>query len=343
MTSREKMTAFLNKEKFDKLPCLEWAPWWDLTLTRWKEEGLDTNVCPIELERKLGLDADLLIWIVNGLSDECPKFKAHGYISNEAEYDKLRPHLYNREKVRATLEQYKPALEENAKNGDIFWFILNGFFWFPRKLFGIEDHLYSFYDQPKLYHRICEDMTEYYLFAIEEISKFSPQYMTFAEDMSYNLGPMLSEETFDEFLKPYYNQIIPKLHDEDIKVFVDSDGDVTKMVPWLIDAGVDGVSPLERQAGVDIDKLTAEYPDFLFLGGFDKLVIKNGEKAMKEEFERLRPSILRGNYLPSMDHQTPPEVSLANYKTYVDLLKQALFAGASSQAEFFVRCSGCRM
>jgi len=106
-----------------------------------------------------------------------------------------------------------------------------------------------------------------------------------------------------------------------MKVFVDSDGDVTKMIPWLIDAGIDGVSPLERQAGVDVDKLTQEYPNFLFLGGFDKLVIKNGETAMKTEFERLRPAIQRGNYLPSMDHQTPPEVSLANYKIYIDLLK----------------------
>jgi uroporphyrinogen-III decarboxylase len=29
-----------------------------------------------------------------------------------------------------------------------------------------------------------------------------------------------------------------------------------------------------------------------------------------------------GGYVPSVDHQTPPEVSLENYKTYVKLFKE---------------------
>ena len=34
-----------------------------------------------------------------------------------------------------------------------------------------------------------------------------PQFMTIAEDMSYNHGPMLSKELFDEFLAPYYKPL----------------------------------------------------------------------------------------------------------------------------------------
>jgi len=94
------------------------------------------------------------------------------------------------------------------------------------------------------------------------------------------------------------------------------------MVPWLIGAGVDGVLPLERQAGVDVVKLSADYPDFFFIGGYDKMVMKYGENAMINEFERIYPAMLRGNYLPSVDHQTPPDVSLENYRVYTKLLKQ---------------------
>ena len=35
--------------------------------------------------------------------------------------------------------------------------------------------------------------------------------MTFAEDMSYNHGPMLSKALFDEFLAPYYRRLVPRL------------------------------------------------------------------------------------------------------------------------------------
>ena len=57
-------------------------------------------------------------------------------------------------------ERLKEIHEKHEEKGDIIWFTLHGHFWFPRQLFGIEDHLYSFYDYPELYHRICEDMTK---------------------------------------------------------------------------------------------------------------------------------------------------------------------------------------
>ena len=143
-----------------------------------------------------------------------------------------------------------------------------------------------------------------------------------AEDMSYNLGPMLSEEIFKEFIAPYYKQLFPALQSKGIKVIIDSDGDIAKMIPWLIEAGADGILPLERQAGVDVNVLTAQYPDFLFIGGYDKMVMKFGKDAMIKEFERILPAIQRGNYLPSVDHQTPPDVSLEDYKIYAGLLRE---------------------
>jgi hypothetical protein len=46
------------------------------------------------------------------------------------------------------------------------------------------------------------------------------------------------------------------------------------------------------------------------IGHFNKLVMSQGEAAMRAEFERLAPLMRRGGFIPSVDHQTPPEVSL---------------------------------
>ena len=323
MTSQERMKAFFEKGPSDSLPCIEWAHWWGLTLDRWETEGLDKKLSPKELKKSFELDFDHQIWFRNGLGGNIPKVKEHGYISNEADYDKILPFLYNKQDIINMKRQFEEIHKNYEQNGDIFWFTLSGFFWFPRELFGIEDHLYSFYDCPELYHRICRDMTEYYLFIIDEMTKYTtPLFMTFAEDMSYNLGPMLSKDTFSEFIEPYYKKIIPALKQKGIKVIVDSDGDIAKMIPWFIESGVEGILPLERQAGVDVDKLTVEYPDFFFIGGFDKMVMKHGEEAMQREFERIYPAMRRKNYLPSVDHQTPPDVSLENYHIYLNLLKK---------------------
>ena len=43
---------------------------------------------------------------------------------------------------------------------------------------------------------------------------------------------------------------------------------------------------------------------------------------MKAEFERILAVMRQGGYIPSVDHQTPPGVSLQNYKIYLRLLNE---------------------
>ncbi|MDO8685571.1 MAG: uroporphyrinogen decarboxylase family protein, partial [Clostridiales bacterium] len=149
-----------------------------------------------------------------------------------------------------------------------------------------------------------------------------PDMVGFAEDMSYNHGPMLSHGLFNEFLLPYYRKVIPHIKQNGVKIMIDSDGDITSMIPWLINAGIEGAYPLERQSGVDVARIRREYPGFLIMGGYDKMVMSKGEADMREEFERLLPVMKSGGCIPSVDHQTPPGVSLKNYRIYIRLFEE---------------------
>ena len=71
-----------------------------------------------------------------------------------------------------------------------------------------------------------------------------------------------------------------------------------------------------------VNRIRAQYPDFLMIGGFDKTVMHQGEAAMRAEFERLLPAIRSGGYLPSVDHQTPPDVDIPTYRVYMRLLNE---------------------
>jgi len=149
----------------------------------------------------------------------------------------------------------------NRERGDVvLWFTVDGFSG-SRRLLGIERHLYAFYDQPALIHRINSDLADWIVRAVERISAFcAPDFMTFAEDMSYNHGPMLSRGLFDEFIRPYYDRVIPCIAKRGILPIVDSDGDVTVPAYWFEEAGLEGILPLERQAGVDVARLRREHP-----------------------------------------------------------------------------------
>ena len=301
---------------------LEWATWWDKTIQFWENEGLPKNLSDWELFECFGLDIITQFWFPHK-SPGCPEDKYHGsgIIRNEEDYERIKPFIYPKDAVSRMAKKIEQTLPRYHSGESIVWYTLEGFFWFPRVLFGIENHLYSFYDYPELYHRICNDLLEWQINVVDEFSKYmKADFMTIAEDMSYNNGPMISEQFFNEFMKPYYQKLIPEIKKHGTRVFVDSDGDVSKAIQWFVDAGVEGILPLERQAGVDIIKIREKWPDFLLLGGFDKMCILKGKEAIRAEFERLLPVIRKGRYLPAMDHQTPPGTTMENYRYYVKLL-----------------------
>lgn len=333
MNTRERFRAIAQFAPFDRLPLLEWAGWWDKTLARWHGEGLPHEVTDrYAICRHFGLDVYQQDWFAV-CGPECPTPPAHGagIIASEADYDRLRRHLYPDQPVDPA--RWTHWAEEQARGEVVLWFTLDGFFWFPRRLLGIERHLYAFYDQPELLHRINRDLAEWMRRVIEQVCAVcTPDFMTFGEDLSYNKGPMLSQEQFDEFLKPYYDLVIPALRRHGIMPWIDSDGDVSVPAAWFEKAGLAGILPLERQAGVEIATLRKAHPRLCLMGHFDKMTMTRGETAMRREFERLLPTAAQGGFFVSCDHQTPPGVSYDDYRLYLTLfLEYAERAGRLSQ------------
>jgi len=323
MKTNERFKKLMSFEAVDRQPVVEWAPYWDKTVERWHGEGLPAELTdPADIRDYFGLDRYLQLYVFPR-GPECPSPSGHGaaIIKDESDYEQIRPHLYPEAAFEKDL--LKRWANEQASGDAVIWFTLEGFFWFPRILFGIEGHMYAFFDKPDLMKRMNEDLLKFHLRVIDEICDVCvPDFMSFAEDMSYNKGPMLSKSSFDEFLLPYYKQIIPELKKRKVIPLVDSDGDVTDLIPWLIETGVEGIFPLERMAGVDVEKIRNDHPTFKLMGAFDKIVMHLGEEAMRKEFQRLLPVMKQGGFLVSVDHQTPPDVSLSQYRLFIGLLRE---------------------
>ncbi len=308
----------------DRLPVIEWASWWNLTIERWRTEGLPADLDSLGVKRYFDLDMDYQMWFPEMLPGPTQKSTAYGacYVETEAEYDALLPYLYP-DPIPYDRDVWRERAEEQTQGNAIVWMTLSGFFWWPRVLLGIEPHLYAFYDKPDLMHRINQDQANYVLRCLEDFTQICvPDFMTFAEDMSYNHGPMISENLFDEFMAPYYRQVIPKLREHGIHTFIDSDGNVEPLIPWFEEVGLEGILPLERMAGVDVKRVRANHPRWKMIGAFDKTVMQLGEARIRAEFERLLPVMRSGYFIPSVDHQTHPGVSIDDYRLYLRLLRE---------------------
>lgn len=78
--------------------------------------------------------------------------------------------------------------------------------------------MYAFYDMPEVIH----DMNR---FAVEVFREkhgkifdiIQPEVMLFEEDLSGCNGPMISPDTFEEFVADYYRQLFPFLKEKGVK------------------------------------------------------------------------------------------------------------------------------
>jgi hypothetical protein len=323
MNHAERFRAVMNFQTVDRFPRWEWAMWWDETIARWKQEGLPAELSGVfEIARYFGLDPYRQFWFSTTDSTiEAVQHHVEGIVSNIDDYLAVRPRLFpdHRRAIRAM----SPWAARQAEGEAVVWITLEGYFWFPRTLLGFTKISLALYDQPELIHKINQDLTDFNLGILDGVEgACRPTFATIAEDMSYNHGPMISQRHFDEFIAPYYRRIVPRLQEMGAVILVDTDGDVTRLVPWLLREGIRGVLPLERQAGVDGMAIRRQYPGVCMLGHYNKMVMPQGDAAMRAEFERLVPLMRTGGFIPSVDHQTPPGVSLDQYRTYLALLEE---------------------
>jgi uroporphyrinogen decarboxylase-like protein len=323
MNHVERFRAVMNFEPVDRLPRWEWAMWWDKTIARWHIEGLPKNLTDIfEIHDYFGLDPYKQFWFsTTKPTIEAAQHHVEGVVSSMDDYLRVKESFFpDHSKAIEGMEAWQ---KRQAEGDAVVWITLEGFFWFPRTLMGFVKLMYAFIEDPELLHAMNKDLLEFNMGLLDQIEKACvPTFITIAEDMSYNNGPMIGENLFDQYIVPYYEPLLARVKEMNALTIVDTDGDVTAMVPWLEKVGVEGVLPLERQAGVDGMKLREQFPNFTLVGHYNKMVMPQGEMAMRQEFERLVPLMKTGGFIPSVDHQTPPGVSLDQYRIYRTLLDE---------------------
>jgi len=88
---------------------------------------------------------------------------------------------------------------------------------------------------------------------------------------------MISERHFEEFLAPYYRRLVPRLQELGAVILVDTDGDVTRMVPWLLREG-SGRLAAGTAGGRRWDGLAKTIPAVMHGGHFDKMTMNKASR-----------------------------------------------------------------
>jgi hypothetical protein len=202
-----------------------------------------------------------------------------------------------------------------------------GAFGHPRNLLGVENLCTAYYDQPALVHEILEHWLYFYTHLAGHVWRdLQFDFVLIWEDMAYKGGSLISHRIFRQFMLPVYRRLVNFLHSlepEPPIIIVDSDGDVSELVPLFLEAGVEAVLPFEVQAGMDVRQFRRKYgKNLAIIGGLDKRLLVEAGAALESEINAKLPALLDlGGYIPALDHTVPPDVSLSNFRRYLQLLR----------------------
>ena len=223
------------------------------------------------------------------------------------------------------LEKRMNQAKEAAGKGLMIQQNFIGGYMYLRSLIGPENLLYFFYDQPEVIHECMRTWHE----LIDAVIAHHQQFLTIdevfiAEDICYNQGCLISPDMMQEFLFPYYQQIISNIKARQIEkirhlyVQIDTDGNAVPVIPLYQEAiGMDVMSPFEVASGCDVVKIGKQFPDLIMSGGIDKRILVQGKEAIDRHLDSIIPTMRkRGGYIPTIDHGVPPEVRWENYLYY---------------------------
>lgn len=203
-----------------------------------------------------------------------------------------------------------------------------GFYSMLRTWMGTEGVSYILYDDPDLVHEMLYFLADYIIELIDKaLREVEIDYFNFFEDMSFKNGPLISPEMFRKFFLPHYKRVVNHLKENGVElIIVDTDGNPMKLLPLFIEAGVNGLWPIEVAAGLDPIVIRKEFGnDLALIGGIDKRILFGSKEGIRNEVLRVLDYMLpRGGYIPTIDHAVSPEASLENFMYYLDIKKKVL-------------------
>ncbi|MCE5259082.1 MAG: hypothetical protein LLG44_08505 [Chloroflexi bacterium] len=203
---------------------------------------------------------------------------------------------------------------------------LNGPFWQMREWLGMEGLCLMMADQPRFIAELAAFWQRFTCEVLEEtLRHIRVDAVQLSEDMAYKAHSMISPAMVRHFLLPTYQAWHELTTSYGCPILdMDSDGEVSELIPLWVEAGINVCDPMEVAAGNDIAVERKRWgKQMAFRGGLDKRALAAGGDVMRSELERVVPPLLElGGYIPSCDHGVPPDIAWPDFVAYSRYLAQ---------------------
>ncbi len=227
------------------------------------------------------------------------------------------PQYVDCEGLRETLEPYQEYAILGGSWAPFFHDVAN--------FFGMENYFIKMYTDPEVVEAVTEHIIEFYIAANEKIFTVAGDLIDgffFGNDYGTQNDLFMSLEMWRRFILPYEKALVDHAKSFGLKVFHHSCGAVSKIIPYLIEIGVDVLHPVQVEArGMEPETLAAKYRDQMtFMGGIStQQLLLYGTPQQVRENVRYMKRLFGNGYIVSPAHEAIlPNIPVENLYAMFD-------------------------
>jgi uroporphyrinogen decarboxylase len=126
-------------------------------------------------------------------------------------------------------------------------------------LTGLDNLLLYFATDPDFAHALLDKVLEANIAVARRAVRAGADVIVLGDDYAHNSAPMMSPAHFREFVQPRLQRMVAAIHEEGAFCVKHTDGNIWSILDMIVEAGPDGINPLEPVAGMDMGRAKAEY------------------------------------------------------------------------------------
>jgi len=233
-----------------------------------------------------------------------------------------RPRI-NRDEHLFLLEMARAKLQDRLAH---FFMITGAFSQTFENLREMSLLLMDMIDNPDLVHKLFRLTTDYNLELIDAVADAGADVIIVEDDLAHNRSTIMSPAQFDEFIRPYNQELVNRARERGLKVIHHSDGNLWPILDSMLEMGYDGLNPLQPQGGMDLKKVKDYCGDKIcLLGNIDcSHLLCFGSTAEVEEavIKAIEDAAPGGGYIICSSNTIHPGVKPENFLAMVKAAKK---------------------
>ena len=181
---------------------------------------------------------------------------------------------------------------------------------------GFGNMLMDPYSDAENFARLRDRVVEYNLAIIDQWTRRGVDAVFFSDDWGCQRGLLMNPDDWRHFYKPSYKKMFDRVRAGGAHVWMHLCGNVTAILPDLIDIGLNVLNPVQPQA-MDVRLLSREFGGRVcFNGGVDVqgTLVRGTPEEVKREVHELVSlfGTFNGGYIGGTSHTVMPETPLDN-------------------------------